>query len=465
MEEELIFDIETNGFLENMTVIHCLWTIETTTGQRSDYADKPGYQPISKGIERLRKAKRLIGHNILKFDIPAINKIYPGTLPFEIDDLHRYRDTMVLARLMWPDMKQADAMRRKTPSGAASFPGKLVGAHKLEAWGYRLKCMKGEYGKDAPEGVDIWAEWNEEMHAYCGQDVEVTLKLWDHIQRAQPPQPAEDLEHEFAFVLAKMEANGFCFNEQGAVDLYSDLVKKRSELERRLQEIFPPEEVCETFIPKANNAKMGYVKGVPFIKRKTVVFNPSSRQQVARRLIGAGWVPEEFTASGEPQIDDATLVGIEHPGAQTLAEYFLINKRIGQIAEGDQAWLRLVRGGKIFGAINPNGAVTGRCTHSNPNIGQVPKVGKAFGWECRSLFSARTGWKLVGIDLSGLELRCLGHYMAAFDGGKYGREVVDGDIHWVNVLAMGLTDEERDDHNNSHKLYRNNGAKTFISTG
>ena len=465
MSETLIFDIETNGFLDKMSVIHSLWIKDADTGHSTDYADQPGYRPISEGVERLRAASLLVGHNILKFDIPAINKIYPGALPFEIDDLHRYRDTMVLARLLWPDMKESDSRRRRTPSGAAAFSGKLVGSHKLEAWGYRLKSMKGEYGKDAPPGTDIWASWNEDMHAYCGQDVEVTMKLWDHIRRASPSAVAEVLEHEFAYVLAKMEANGVSFNEKDAVDLYSLLVAKRSVLEKRLQELFPPEEVCETFIPKVNNAKMGYVKGVPFIKRKTIVFNPSSRQQVARRLIGAGWVPQEFTASGEPQIDDATLVGIDHPGAQALAEYFLINKRIGQIAEGDQAWLRLARNGRIFGAINPNGAVTGRCTHSNPNIGQVPKVGKAFGAECRGLFSARVGWKLVGIDLSGLELRCLGHYMAAFDGGKYGREVVEGDIHWVNVLAMGLTDEVRDDHNNSHKLYRNNGAKTFISTG
>ncbi|UIL29722.1 DNA polymerase [Rhizobium leguminosarum] len=134
--------------------------------------------------------------------------------------------------------------------------------------------------------------------------------------------------------------------------------------------------------------------------------------------------------------------------AKVLAEHFLVEKRIGQLAEGDQAWLKLVKKGRIHGSVNTNGAVTGRCTHSNPNVAQVPRVGSPFGAECRALFATTSRWVLVGADLSGLELRCLAHFMALFDGGEYGRIVLEGDIHTVNQNAAGLPTR--------------NDAKTFI---
>lgn len=133
-------------------------------------------------------------------------------------------------------------------------------------------------------------------------------------------------------------------------------------------------------------------------------------------------------------------------------------KRLGQIADGKQAWLSLVRDGKIHGSINSCKAVTRRATHSNPNVGQVPSVqlkeieganGKktvvhlhgeegGWGWECRELFGVPEGWWQVGTDASGLDLRCLAHYMARWDGGAYGHELLNGDIHKVNQEAAGL---------------------------
>jgi DNA polymerase-1 len=216
-----------------------------------------------------------------------------------------------------------------------------------------------------------------------------------------------------------------------------------------------------------NNKQRGYVKGVPFTKRHVVEFNPSSRIMIADRLKAKGWVPLEFTPGGQPKIDETILSKLEWPEAKVLADHFLVEKRIGQLAEGDQAWLRLDTDGSIHASVNTLGAVTGRCTHSNPNIAQVPKVGSAYGEECRSLFVARKGYKLVGVDLAGVELRCLSHYMARYDGGAYGIAVVEGsskdetDVHSLNAKALGL---------NPHTIYNVFGkqktgrdiAKTFI---
>ena len=131
-----------------------------------------------------------------------------------------------------------------------------------------------------------------------------------------------------------------------------------------------------------------------------------------------------------------------------LSEYLLLNKRIGQLATGKQAWLKMEKKGRLHGRVNHMGAVTSRCTHANPNMAQVPSVGAAFGVECRSLFHSPQGYSLLGADASGLELRCLAHYMAAYDGGSYASVVLEGDVHTTNQEAAGLPTR--------------NNAKTFI---
>jgi DNA polymerase I-like protein with 3'-5' exonuclease and polymerase domains len=132
------------------------------------------------------------------------------------------------------------------------------------------------------------------------------------------------------------------------------------------------------------------------------------------------------------------LAGIDMPEAKLLNEYLLLNKRIGQLGTGKQAWLKLQKDGKIHGRVNHMGAVTSRCTHNNPNVAQVPSVGAEYGTECRSLFHAPEGYSLLGADASGLELRCLAHYMASYDDGSYSKVVLEGDVHTTNQEAAGL---------------------------
>ena len=177
-------------------------------------------------------------------------------------------------------------------------------------------------------------------------------------------------------------------------------------------------------------------------KKKTTLFNPGSRQQIAQALADLGYdLPKEQDAT-TPKVDEGVLKKIDHPIAQKLLDYLLVQKRLGQLAEGEQAWLKLVKLGRIHGSVNTNGAVTGRCTHSNPNVAQVPACRVPYGEECRGLFGAGVGKKLVGCDASGLELRMLAHYLAFYDGGQYGKIVTEGDIHTFNMERAGL--ENRD---------------------
>ena len=156
------------------------------------------------------------------------------------------------------------------------------------------------------------------------------------------------------------------------------------------------------------------------------------------RLMNKGWKPTQFTPDGKPKVDESILSELDYPEAKILSEHFLIQKRIGMLAEGANAWLKLEQDGKIYGSVITNGANTGRCTHQKPNVAQTPSVGVPYGKECRSLFTVPNGFSLIGCDASGLELRCLAHYLGAFDEGSFTKQLLDGDIHTYNQKQIGL---------------------------
>jgi DNA polymerase I-like protein with 3'-5' exonuclease and polymerase domains len=168
--------------------------------------------------------------------------------------------------------------------------------------------------------------------------------------------------------------------------------------------------------------------------------NPSSRVQIAERQLERGWKLEAVTDSGRPKVDEEELKKIDSDDARTLIRYLMLDKRIGQIATGERAWLKSVNKatGRIHGSVTTNGAVTGRCTHHRPNVAQVPAAGAEYGVECRALWGPPPGYYQLGCDASGLELRCLAHYITPLDGGAYMDVLLNGDIHTANQKAAGL---------------------------
>ena len=91
--------------------------------------------------------------------------------------------------------------------------------------------------------------------------------------------------------------------------------------------------------------------------------------------------------------------------------------------------------------------ITGRMAHAVPNMAQVPSISSPYGRACRSLWTVddQSKYRLVGVDASGLELRCLAHYM---DDPEYTNIVLTGDVHTANQQAAGLRTRDQ--------------AKTFI---
>jgi len=414
----LIFDIETNGFLSEATKIHSIVIKDIDTKQMYSYhGDK-----IGRGLYLLSGASLLVGHNILKFDIPVINKLYPE---YKIEgDVF---DTLLVSRLIWTNRKELDFQMKELPL-------KLAGRHSLESWGYRLGLRKGEFAK-----TNDFANWSEEMQKYCELDVEVTYEFWKLIQKQNYSQEAIKLEHDFARCIYLQEAHGFHFDVASAKKLYASLANRRLELEKSLTSAFPKwQKYIGTFIPKRDNKTLGYKKDVPVKRYKELTFNPNSRDHISDRLMNKGWKPKEFTPDGKPKVDESILSTLNFPEAKLLSEHFLIAKRIGMLAEGNNAWLKLQQDGKIYGSVITNGANTGRCTHQKPNVAQTPSVGVPYGKECRSLFIVPAGFRLIGCDASGLELRCLAHYLGAFDEGSFAKQLLDGDIHSYNQKQIGL---------------------------
>ena len=456
--QTLYFDIETNGLedftlLEDLETVHCMSIFNPVKDQMITFHG----DGIPQGLVMLNQADTIVGHNVLGFDIPALQKLYNWTPNCRI------LDTLVTCRAVHSDVRAADMKRSK-------FPKELWGSHSLKAWGERLGGMfKMDFGQQ--EGA--FDEYTEEMKKYCERDVLVTAAVGSYLRKRNPDTRMLNIEHAFARIMRAQEMVGFAFDSKKADDLIAELTTKRAELLDELQRIFPPnveemktptgwavevEGVTHTAKTKTDLKKLlkslGLVQALANKatklenKTKTLPFNPSSGDQIADRLKALGWEPSHFTPNGKPKIDEAVLKSVKHPSAQLLLHYLMVSKRLGMLAEGDNAWIKCVRNGRIHGRVNTNGAVTGRCTHSSPNLAQVPATRSPYGVQCRELFKAGTGYDLVGCDASGLELRMLAHYLAGFDYGKYVTDVIEGDIHSVNQKAAGL--ETRDQ------------AKTFI---
>lgn len=528
----LVMDIEANNLLENVTQFHCGVLYDYATGEYTSYRPWDFEAYLDAMEAEVARGGLIVGHNITKYDSPALTKLAKLQLNREFHlPRENVVDTLVLSRLLFANVKDTDMALLRS----GKLPGKHFGSHALEAWGYRLGEMKGEYkddfkklleeqGEEYVDGAE-WISFNEPMMAYNVQDVVVTKVLLEKLLSDKHYFPPEGgcgdnwwmhdavtfwkysceavwLEHRAAWLLAKQERNGFPFNTKAIEELYVELAGRRSELLQTLTDTFgtwyQPKGGTELFLhprtgkplgkyPRVKYPKQGaiykkpknkaqrdgrepceldtrdYVEGAPYTPVEHVVFNPSSRDHIALKLKEAGWVPTEFTEKGAPKVDDEVLehVRVEDPEKQRcidlIKEYLMIQKRIGQAAEGDKAWLRYVQeDGKIHGSVNPNGAVTGRATHSFPNLGQVPGVRSPYGEPCRAAFGAEhhldglTGlpWVQAGIDASGLELRCLAHFMSKYDGGAYADVILNGDIHTVNQQAAELPTRDN--------------AKTFI---
>ena len=399
---KVVFDIETTMTADKIWCIVC---------KHGDTYYQFKEDRLHRFAELIKQTDEVIGHNIIGFDIPVVNTIFG----YDVFANCKVTDTLVLSRLLNP---------------------MIDGGHSLRNWGTKLGQNKIHF-----EQFDFFSE---DMLTYCRNDVELTERLYKFlISKTKDFGQSIELEHRVAQIIQKQHERGFKINVVEAYELQSKFQEDMNNLTSKVRETFPPLKIEEEFIPKSNNKSRGYVKGVPFIKVKYKEFNLGSRQQIAERLVMLGWKPKKKTDKGHIIVDEKVLSEIHNiPEAKLINRYLMLQKRIAQV----NSWIEAIKeDGRVHGKVITNGTITGRMSHQSPNMAQIPAVYSPYGKECRALWTVNKGYKLVGVDASGLELRMLAHYMNDKD---YTHEVVNGDIHTANQNAAGL--ESRDK------------AKTFI---
>ena len=431
----ILFDIETNGLkLNDITKIHCC-----------GIGDSSSIKLYTKDwLKILEDADYLVGHNIIQYDLPAIKKIYPSFNP-----KGKIIDTLILSRMFYPDILDIDHRRKWK-----DMPIQMYGRHKLEAYGYRLGLHK--------EHADLsdFSQLTDELAERCKSDVKVTAMLWRRLQPKVNKYPsAVDLEMRFATLISKQEQSGFAFDCEGAMKLEAEIVSQLKIIDERLRQKFPFVD-GGLFTPKRNDSSRGYIAQATMCR--LVPLNPNSRDHIAWVLKNhLQWSAEVFTNTGKPKIDEGVLKDIS--GAEDFVTSLTLQKRLGQLSTGSNAWLKLVESdNRIHGSVITVGCATQRASHVHPNMSQCPAVRSVLGSECRALFGPNvlplsipkgrlnkyefSGvgelTKQVGVDLSGIEARALSSYLWPFDNGKFAKEVIEGDIHTANQLAAGL--ESRD---------------------
>ena len=238
------------------------------------------------------------------------------------------------------------------------------------------------------------------MIKYCIQDVELTGEVHSYLIQElgkwKNHEQSIKLEHEIALIMRQQEENGFKLNVPDATILLAQMRDRMGEIEDQLQEVFPP------IVEERWSDKTGKQ-----LKDRVTVFNVGSRMQIAERLQTLGVKFTKKTEAGNIIVDESVLKEIDLPEAKLIAEYLMLQKRVGLI----DSWLKFVdeNDNRVHGRVITNGAVTGRMTHQKPNMGQIPSVNSEYGSECRKLWTVDDGNVLCGTDLSGIELRCLAH--------------------------------------------------------
>tara|TARA_R100000278_G_scaffold81739_1_gene62927 strand:+ start:255 stop:1985 length:1731 start_codon:yes stop_codon:yes gene_type:complete len=418
---QLVFDIETDDL--KATKIWCIVAQDVDTGQIYKYSPNN----LDEGYKLLSNAETLIGHNIIGFDIPMVEK-FGGVDLSHIPVI----DTLVLSRLFNPTRE---------------------GGHSLETWGYKLNYKKIEFND--------YLNFSKEMLDYCVRDVQLNSVVLKKLREESKGFGKDSiaLEQDVAKIIKQQETNGFKFDHINAELLLADLREKKQTIEDEVHNTFKPkwvdDKMVNPYIKKDGElSKRGLTDDEyqrcldtqnfkPFMRQKLQEFNLGSRKQIGEYLIDFGWKPDRFTPTGQPIVDEKTLSQITHiHEAKLIADFLLLQKRIAQI----DSWIGAVQEDeRVHGFVIPNGAITGRMTHRNPNMAQVPSVNNPYGKECRACWTVDEGNVLLGVDASGLELRMLAHYM---NDEVFTNEIINGDIHTANQKLARL--ESRDK------------AKTFI---
>lgn len=436
----IVIDIETNALeFDQITNLWCICCKKVSTGETYHWT----YENLDEFLKFVICFEEIVwvGHNIIGYDLPVLKKWFKGK--FDYDPV-MVRDTLVMSRLANQE---------------------LEGGHSLANWGRILGNAKIDYHD--------FSMFSAEMLTYCKQDVEVTYQVYQTLRQSLKKFKLEALmlEQHTAHILSRMKQNGFSLNYPKATELLTRVTSLKDvllnqlssslpmlpKLEKRVLNFnkkFKKDGSLQTNLVKALGEDAEYLEGdASYVS--WMVFNPGSHAQVAWQLILKGWVPKVFTEAGAPSTSEEVLEEVYDslPEARDIAQYFMLVKRQGQV----KSWVELYnpKTKRVHGGINHIGCRTHRASHSDPNMAQIPstrhdvKTGEilwdlpgTFNAECRNVWIAAPGYKMVGVDAAAIQLVVLAHAMGDkdySDAVAFGDKKKGTDVHSKNRDALRET--------------------------
>ena len=405
---KVVVDLEANGL--NPTKIWCIVAKDIDTNEVYTFPPESlhFFRKFSENISTW------VGHNLLGYDLPVLRRLLDINVP-----LDNVVDTLVVSRLL-------DSQRVK---------------HSLEYWGTILSQPKVEHNE--------WDKYSPEMLHRCTEDVHLNHMVYNALlseaKIKKTPKEVFRSEHRIAQMVEEMRLGGILLDERGAQLLLATLTQRKRELDDELLSTFVSlpafkREVHPRTTKTGERSRVG-LKGFnlddicgDFSAITWPDPNLNSQQFIIRHLVNEGWKPTVFTDKGNPRLTEWVLeaAAVKFPKAKLVMEWDLVDRRITMV----NSWVDASDNeNRIHGSVNTIGAKTHRMSHWGPNMAQVPASDKPYGKDCRSLFTVPVGYKMLGTDASGIQLRVLAHYTGS---KSYIAEVCDGDIHTANQKAGGF---------------------------
>lgn len=437
---KVIFDIETNGFYQDVTELHCIALRRIGIDDEIQLYDVLNNN-LDEALDILESADRLIGHNIIAYDIPVLEKLYPNR-----HFTRNVYDTLNLSYIT----NQLDGC---IPS--------------LENWGKELGFEKfnpvtgceytdEEWKERKKNKAEVFEHYTTEMGIYCKQDVRITeLVLW-RIQQYEIPEYVIELSNNFAWIISNQVNNGCLIDKVGLEELNFEILKDEEKARNELLKHLPSFVDYKQQVYKRANKNKGIKAGDIEVTEVITPFNLNSTQHWIRYLREKyGYEPPLVRRKGKDVetvcLDDEVLATIEddYPEVKDLLLYKTATKIRKMIYAGDTSVYNLLDDQSVIhGKVMTEGTNSGRCSHSNPNLSTMPSVKKdhndnpvlgikgKYAYEVRSLFIPRPGYKFVGFDAKGLEYMCLAHYV---NNKHFSVDIIEnGDIHSWTQHTLGF---------------------------
>ena len=409
----IVFDVEANGLLDKATKIHCL----SYTSDGKDYKTIFDYSDMR---DLILSQHGLVGHNIIRYDVPLIEKI----LGIEIKS--RLFDTLPMS---W-------VLNLNRPK------------HGLESFGE-------DFGIPKPQ-IDDWHNLTNEEYAYrCTEDVKINWCLWQDLLKRFMflYKNKSELDKFFRYLEFKMdcaataEKVGWKLDVELAQKCVADLTKQKADKEAELISVMPKRKVTtKKSRPKNCFRKDGTASshgqrwfdllqenGLPLhfdgeveVIKKWEDPNPNSTDQVKDWLYSLGWEPCTFKYVKEddgsertiPQVrkdgeltDSVRLIAETNPTVEVLEGLTVMQHRLGIF----QGFLDCEQDGYVRAEIDGL-TNTLRFKHKKPLV-NLPGVDRPWGKEIRGCLTAPTGYVLCGADMTSLEDTTKRHYMQPYDPG------------------------------------------------